>query len=214
MHLNSYSLRYIAENSNAVIFDNCGLGLVGNDNKAKAELTQYVFSLAKKGYPLFTTDYVKKEILKWVFPYKKLVRHKEIQQNRDAMESIRWKKRYVDSMKKLVRHLEDRNHILNLGFERDWGYRDLMAISGDFCCEFGVSYTDLDFLLTGSALSMEGRTIALISNDNGIRNGWECLLLREPKLSPDKLRFYNVFGIDDFVKIRPVIQYRGLEVMV
>jgi len=189
---------------NSVLYHSCfnngtNKGIINEDEilEEKQKFLDFLIYSLEEGIPLFLTSSVSKEHAKEHYPYKKIIKHKEIQQDRRLLELCRKKRESSLEGKRLFDRFEDAHRILIL----DETERDLYKLIYEEAYSELISHelgeVDNDFLVSGVVISRTRGNTCLVSNDFGIFRLWKYLSRRE-RINQDKLNFAIRIDVNSF----------------
>lgn len=144
---------------------------IGNQEKFFGVLRDYV----EQKVPFFITPLVSEEYIGGNFPYKKFIKKKGVQQNRESLDLAR---RIRDSRRegrRMIDFLREKGRIIELSETEKEDYNSFCnSYYGHACRELGE--VDSDFLIEGAVLSKMRGTTCLVTNDFGMLPIWKHFL--------------------------------------
>ncbi len=157
-------------------------------------LTDYI----GKGIPCFITSLVFEESqIKGHYPYKKIIKNKRTQHNRELLDRSRKIKNAEKEMNKLSITFQENDRILELNEDEQNLYNIFDEKYSTLKGKYNLSDVDFDLLVSGAVISQTRESSALVSNDSGITYAWHPVL-RNEKINHKKFGFVNRVGINRF----------------
>jgi len=163
------------------------------------QFTTILIDYIRKGLPCFTTSSVLEESqIKEYYPYKKIIKNRRTQQDRELLDFSRKIRDTQKERRKLIITFQENDRILELNENEQILYNIFDEKYAILKGKYKLSDVDFDFLVSGVVIAQTRESSALLSNDiRGIANAWNYILRKE-KISHKKFGFVSRRGINDF----------------
>ena len=204
---NVRTLRELSSEYNVVLMDSSILyhKLMGNakepseQEKSIAERLKFFDVLENyvdEGVPFSITSQVYQEYIQGHFPYKKILRRKEVQLDRQRLELARKIMNMEKRGRRIVDILSDCGRIIELTDREKELYDSLSQTNFGRSC-YGLGKVDADFLISGVVMSKTRGTTCLASNDFKMFYKWRDFVIGQ-KIDTPQFGFAVRVDINSF----------------
>lgn len=173
------------------------------ENRKVLRYLEEMQELVENDCPLYVTSGVFNECTnKGSFRYIKLIKRPYMQCHADARLSARIKRDLIKKRRKVCDILHESGGVIDFRNRNFRDYEGALETIGDLKPLYGAGDADLELLATGAAISMDGVSVAILSNDiRHVKRGHVFLLRRNPKIDPERFRFYKMVKQGEFYEV-------------
>jgi len=167
-----------------------------NELEEQIKFMDLLIDYIKKDAPYFITPLIAEEYLRGNYPYKRIIKSKEVQQNRKILELCRKTRDSSKKRKSLIDTFREKDRILKLNNDEQDLYNTFCETHPNLL-GYELGDVDLDFFISGAVISQAREPVGLICNDFGIARAWRYVLNKR-ELNSGQLGFIIRTEINGF----------------
>lgn len=143
----------------------------------------------EEGCSFYISSSVFEELQAVHYPFKRAIKRRGSVENRELLELHRLRRLESKEKRHVANLFQDYGKILHLVGDEQIFYNVLLRRYEELKLTYGLSDTDFDLAISGTALVKTGSSVDLVSNDKGILKA-ERDIKREEKLFGDRIMIF------------------------